>query len=99
MLETIREYALEQLALENELPDARARRMACLAALGERANPHLNGGAEYTELLRRLALEEDNLRAALRWCLDTRDARHRPACGGLCVVKIGYAQRWRLIER
>jgi predicted ATPase len=76
MLETIREYALEQLARDNELPAARARHLAYFVVLGERANPHLNGGSEYTAWLQRLAVEEDNLRVALRWCIDTGDVEN-----------------------
>jgi predicted ATPase/DNA-binding XRE family transcriptional regulator len=71
MLETIREYALEQLAASNELAGARAGHLSYYVALGERARPHLNGGSEHTVWLQRLALEEDNLRAALRWSIDS----------------------------
>src|SRR6185503_11673845 len=40
---------------------------------GEQARPHLSAGAEHYTWLQRLRLERDNLRSALRWCLDTVD--------------------------
>ena len=73
MLQTVREYALEQLSQSNEVATARAAHLAHFVALAELARPHLSGGAEHTNWLRRLGLDEDNLRVALRWCLESNE--------------------------
>ncbi|MBV9599634.1 MAG: XRE family transcriptional regulator, partial [Chloroflexi bacterium] len=71
MLETIREYALEQLWASGELDQARqmhaAYYLTWLATADPRRSPTPTGG-----WVRRLDLEYDNLREAVRWCLDHR---------------------------
>jgi predicted ATPase/class 3 adenylate cyclase len=63
MLETIREYALEQLAASSEAGDLRRRHAGHYLALAEAAEPELR---RYTrEPLDRLEHEHDNARAAL----------------------------------
>jgi predicted ATPase len=65
MLETIREYATEQLEQLDEAAEVRQRHADYFIALAEEAEPHL---LEYSgEWLDRLDLEHDNLRAALDW--------------------------------
>jgi hypothetical protein len=72
MLETLREYGLEQLAAFGEEHSARERHVAHYLALAEAAAPELSGpGAAAWGA--RLEREHDNLRAALRWVLDQRD--------------------------
>ncbi len=66
MLETVREYAREQLTRLGELPDARARHAHYFLALAERADPQLRGRDQHAWYLR-LEREHDNLQAALRW--------------------------------
>ena len=70
MLEVVREYALEALEASNEAEAMRRSHAACFLALGEEAEPHLRG-AQSGEWLKRLDEEYDNLRAALRWSLDS----------------------------
>jgi len=70
MLETVREYAREQLEAHDEEGQARARHAAYYLALAERAEPRLVG-PEHAAWLARLEREGDNLRAALRWARDT----------------------------
>jgi predicted ATPase len=66
MLETLREYALEQLAIAGELDWARHRHAAYFLKMAEEALPELRGPAQ-GEWLKRLDLEHDNLRATLDW--------------------------------
>ena len=73
MLETIREYGLEQLAASGE-DDATRRRLAVWSlALAE---PGYTGffGPEHRQQLARLDAEHDNLRAVLGWAIDRGEA-------------------------
>ncbi len=63
MLETIREYAAEQLEDSGEANQRRRQHAEWFLALAEDAYPHLRGSP--TEWLNRLEREHDNLRAAL----------------------------------
>jgi non-specific serine/threonine protein kinase len=69
MLETIREYGLEQLALGGEEEGARRRHACWYLALAEQADPELTSPDEVW-WLERLEVEHDNLRDALLWLLD-----------------------------
>jgi len=73
MLETIREFALEELASSGEREDAKRRHAQLFLALAEQAEPHLTGEGQ-AGWLDRLVLEHDNLRAALRWAVDSGQA-------------------------
>ena len=66
MLETVREYAIEQLAAHGEEQRVRWRHAQHYLALAERAAPELRG-RDQMQWLRRLEAEHDNLRAALAW--------------------------------
>jgi non-specific serine/threonine protein kinase len=72
MLETIREFGLEQLAVSGEEQAVRERHAEWNLALAEVAGPRAKqpGAAPWVETLRR---EHANLRAALTWLLDRRD--------------------------
>jgi predicted ATPase/DNA-binding XRE family transcriptional regulator len=72
MLETLREYALEQLEAAGELRQLQAWHAAAVFALAQEAEPHLYSG-ERARWLRRLSEEQDNIRAALAWALDQDD--------------------------
>lgn len=69
MLETIREYALEQLEARGEAKATRRAHAEHFVALAEEAEPLLVGADEW-RWMSRLTEEEHNLRAALRWCID-----------------------------
>ncbi len=69
MLETIREYALEQLAVHGEMEDTQQAHADYYLRLAEETEPHL-WRAEQTRWLDRLEREHDNLRAALHWTLE-----------------------------
>jgi predicted ATPase/DNA-binding XRE family transcriptional regulator len=73
MLETLREYGLEQLAQHGEEAAARQRHADYYLALAEAAEPAL-GGPDAENWGARLEREHDNARAALRWALDRGDA-------------------------
>jgi non-specific serine/threonine protein kinase len=77
MLETIREYALEQLEAADELELAQRRHAEYFLALAERAEPALMTSAEL-EWLNRLDAEHDNLRAVLRWAQLTAESDPSP---------------------
>jgi tetratricopeptide (TPR) repeat protein len=66
MLETIREYALEQLVARGEATALQQRHTAYYLALVAEADPHLWDSQQAT-WLERLEVEHDNLRAALAW--------------------------------
>jgi predicted ATPase/DNA-binding SARP family transcriptional activator/Tfp pilus assembly protein PilF len=66
MLETIREYALEQLVVCGEAAALQQRHTAYYLALVAEADSHL-WGPEQTAWLERLEVEYDNIRAALAW--------------------------------
>jgi DNA-binding CsgD family transcriptional regulator len=72
MLQTIREFGLEQLKQEAELEAARHAHALWYASFAEEAEPHLLS-AEQKAWLQRMELEKDNLRAAFRFAIDTGD--------------------------
>jgi predicted ATPase/DNA-binding CsgD family transcriptional regulator len=72
MLETVRQYAVEQLAAAGELHAARQAHAAYFLRLAERAEPELRGHVQLSWLAR-LEAEHDNLRAALRWLLENKE--------------------------
>ncbi len=89
MLETIREYALGQLAQAGELEATRRRHAEYYAEFAEQANGELHGSRQLM-WLDRLEIEHDNLRAALSWTLGAspshHDAGHQRLALGLRMV-------------
>jgi predicted ATPase/DNA-binding CsgD family transcriptional regulator len=69
LLETVRQYAHEQLAAAGELEAAAQSHAAYYLALAEQADPALRGRDQLT-WRRHLDAGHDNFRAALRWLLD-----------------------------
>ena len=89
MLETIREFGLERLAESREEPAIRQRHAEHWTRVGERASKALFG-PEQAMWTRRLEQDHDNVRAALRWALQSNEAE--------LGLRLGAALRdfWRL---
>ncbi len=68
-LETLHEYALEQLATSGEAGQIRQQHAAYFLAFAEAAAPQLHG-PDQVQWLDKLEAEHDNFRAALTWSLD-----------------------------
>jgi non-specific serine/threonine protein kinase len=68
VLQTIRDYALEQLASTGELAAARRRHAEFFVQLAEQAERALNSPAQ-AAWLDRLEHDADNLQGALDWCI------------------------------
>jgi len=75
MLQTIREFAAEQLEQSDEAAAIKDRHVQAFIALAQQAQPHVFGSRR-KEWLDRLEMEDDNLRAALDWTLATGDAKN-----------------------
>ena len=67
MLETVRQYAQQQLVDSGEAEAVRARHAEHFLALAEAAAPHLNG-PEQSQWMARLRADQENLAAAMNWC-------------------------------
>lgn len=85
MLETIREYGLEQLATRDEVDSTRARHARFLLDLAETADRHLRT-ADQMPWFAALSAERDNLRTAIRWSVDMKDID--------TAVRFGAALSW-----
>lgn len=89
LLQTIRGFALGRLAASGREPEVRHRHALAYLALLREAQPHLPG-ADQPRWLDRLALDQDNLRAATRWSIDAGDVE-------VALWLIGAAWRfWQL---
>jgi DNA-binding CsgD family transcriptional regulator len=73
MLETIREYALEQLTARPEAAETRRRHAAYYLALAETLRPRIEG-PQGPAVLNQFEIEHPNLQVALTWAVDQDDA-------------------------
>jgi predicted ATPase/DNA-binding SARP family transcriptional activator len=85
MLETIRAYCAERLAEAGEAARVRDALASYFVRLAETADPLLRTG-EQVAWMRRLAAEQDNIHAALRWAVDRRDV--------VLALRFGQALGW-----
>jgi predicted ATPase len=74
MLGTIREFALARLDASEDGPAVRRRHALRFRDLAERAGPHLTG-SDQRRWLDELSREHDNLRAALRWAINSDEGQ------------------------
>ena len=73
MLQVIREFAAERLAVSGEADDIKQRHAAAYQALADAAAPNLFG-ADQKKWLDRLELDVDNFRSAFDWSVERGDA-------------------------
>jgi len=73
MLETVREYALEQLAASGEEEETRRCHAAYVASAMWNESSRQDG-PEVRHALDRIEIELENCRAAMAWCLESREA-------------------------
>ncbi len=85
MLETIREYALERLEASGEAEAIRRRHTTFFLAMAEEGELKLRS-AEQSPWFKRLEVEHDNLRAALRWTLESQEAEMGLRLAGALMV-------------
>jgi predicted ATPase/class 3 adenylate cyclase len=94
MLETIREFGMEQLETEGEADDARRRHAEFFLDLALEAEPHLAAGQG--DWLDRCDAEHPNIRQALAWAVESGEAeRAQGAAGALWRF---WQQRGHLAE-
>jgi predicted ATPase/DNA-binding SARP family transcriptional activator len=87
LLETVREYARERLTEAGEVEEVAWAHVAYFTDLAERAEAELRGDGQ-ARWLPRLAIERDDLEAALAWC--TAQATSRPDPGLWLVAALGW---------
>lgn len=81
MLESIREFASEELKRSGEALEVQRKHAAAFLTLAEQAEPELAGPQRAT-WLNRLELEHDNLRGALQWSTEAGEGDERLRLGG-----------------
>ena len=94
MLETIREYAVERLAESGETEAIRRQHATFFLAMAEQSDLSLRS-AEQSTWRRRLVVEHDNLRAALRWTLESREAEMGLRLAGALLLFWRFCNRLR----
>jgi tetratricopeptide (TPR) repeat protein len=85
MLETIRAYCAERLTEAGEADRARQAFAMHFLRLAETADPMLRSSEQHI-WMRRLAADQDNIHAALRWAIDRRDTA--------LALRFGQALGW-----
>ena len=81
MLETVHEFAREKLQESAEAGEIKRTHAEYFLTLAEEAYPELKG-ANQLEWLERLEAEHDNMRAALSWALERKEAEVALRLGG-----------------
>ena len=73
MLETVREFALEELVASGEVTAARDAHLACFVRFVEEAWERSREEGQTLELMDDVEVERDNIRAALAWASQAED--------------------------
>lgn len=92
LLETVRQYAKEQLMTLGDVEEIRRRHATTFRDLAEKARPHLRG-QDLVAWLDQLERDHDNLRAALGWAIEREDTElsgRLAASLGLFWYRRGY---------
>jgi len=93
LLETIREFAFEQLRAAGELGDISAKHASYFAQLARQGeNASTVQGAEQTSVIGRLESEMDNIRVALDWSFEEGDGHEDSGHAGR--RRCGLRGRW-----
>jgi predicted ATPase/DNA-binding SARP family transcriptional activator len=102
LLETLHEYALEQLAQAGEATVVAQRHADYYLHFVEEAETHLKR-ADQAEWLERLALDHDNLRAALQWSFNSHQneisARLAIALSLFWDIRGHLVEGWQWLQR
>lgn len=102
MLESLREFALEQLVLAGEHDDVYCRHATYFLALAELAELHC-WGPDQVKWLDRLEREHDNFRTALQWSAEHGDfetaLRLAAALGRFWLVRVYWTEGQRWFEK
>jgi predicted ATPase/class 3 adenylate cyclase len=91
LLETVRQYAEEQLAAAQERDETRSRHLAFFVDFAEEASPHLMG-SDQGAWLERLDTERENILFALQWC-DRAEGGGELGLRLLCAVRVYWFTR------
>ena len=91
MLETIREYSAESLLRSGEAKAVKQRHAEHMLAIAEEANAVILAGSSADEYYTRLDEEQDNLRAAIAWAVES-DALE-------LEIRLLVAMRWFWVVR
>lgn len=101
LLETIRQFAFEQLVLGGEAPLIAQRHRDWYLETARREGPELQG-ADQQPAWTRLEQDHDNLRAAIQWSLDSGDADGAldlvGSLGYFWMVRGYWRDAWRWLE-
>jgi len=92
MLETIREYGLEQMLVNGEMEVARQGHAEYYLRLSEKAEPELVGPRQ-AMWLERLEREHENLRAVMQWSLEQAEGERGDARTRQIALRLGGALR------
>jgi predicted ATPase/DNA-binding CsgD family transcriptional regulator/Flp pilus assembly protein TadD len=98
MLETVHEYALDQLVAKGEVDAMRRRHADYYLALAEQMQPDVESG-DVPTWMRRLAPEDDNLRAAMRWLMESDEpTAHEAALRLILDLQNFWGRRYNTSE-
>jgi len=102
LLETIRQFAFEQLVVSGEAPTIGRRHRDWYREMARRKEPQLRG-SQQVSAWSSLEHDHDNLRAAIRWSIDNGDPDAAlelvAALGYFWMVRGYWREAWRWLER